>query len=139
MFSASTLSFLWQASSGLLVCVQCLPGFALSLVPVVSVPSELRCRTPPIDVYSPRWVSTLPRHWAHSLVGACVVSSLRDGVQTLPGGCAQSPVGVHTPQSLCTLPWFVLVITWNTSFQTLLARKVSFEKSADSLMELLCR
>ena len=46
-----------------------------------------------------------------TLLGVCGLSSLQDEVQTLPGQCARSPVGAHTPRSLGTLPWLVLVIS----------------------------
>ena len=39
-----------------------------------------------------------------TLLGACGLGSLRDEVQTLPGGCLQTPVGAHTPGWMRTLP-----------------------------------
>ena len=49
--------------------------------------------------------------WSHTLSCACGLSSLRDEVQTLPGLCAESPVGAHTSQKLRMLPgWFLWTI-----------------------------
>ena len=45
-----------------------------------------------------------------TLPGACGLRSLCDEVLTLPGGCAQSLVGVLTLWSLGTLPWLVPVV-----------------------------